>query len=210
MTPINKQLTIGMDIREFFFNYRGYTPIPLFLAFIFFAQPTPLGLVAGAFVALAGEGLRLWGVHHAGGATRTTSGVGGDELIMRGPFAYVRNPLYLGNFLVLCGLCLMAWAWMPWMVIAVMGLFALQYGLIIALEEEHLRKKFGEKYERYVANVPRFLPRLTPFRPDSAPPSSRAARAQQRKPWARTLRIERSTLLMLLLMTSAILLRWKP
>lgn len=207
-----------MDIRKFLFRHRSYTPIPLFTSFIIFAKPSRLSLTGGLVVALAGEGLRLWGVYHAGGATRTTCGVGGDALITCGPFAYVRNPLYLGNFLLLCGLCVMSWAWMPWMFTLVVALFTLQYSLIISLEEEHLRKKFGQEYEHYFAYVPRFLPRRTPFRPSFASRGSGsvplpyffkgAERGERGKRLLATLKTERSTLLMLCIMTSAIFLGW--
>ncbi|MDQ7051390.1 MAG: methyltransferase [candidate division KSB1 bacterium] len=112
-----------MDIREVFFNYRSYTPIPLLIALLIFAEPTATTYTAGLLLVILGEVLRTWAVRHAGGATRTTSGVGGDDLITHGPFAYVRNPLYLGNFFLGTGLVIMAWAWMPWMLLVFWGLF---------------------------------------------------------------------------------------
>lgn len=189
-----------MDIRPLVFKYRSYTPIPLLLAILILAHSTPASLAGGFLVTLLGQSLRLWAVSHAGGATRTTGTVGaGAELITHGPFAYVRNPLYVGNFLVALGFCLMAWAWMPWLLIIFLVLFGVQYRLIVSLEEEHLRERFGKIYADYMAQVPRFLPRFTPFRPQQIPGM----------PLRRALRIEKDTLLSTLLISLAIFLRWK-
>jgi protein-S-isoprenylcysteine O-methyltransferase Ste14 len=189
-----------MDLRRFFFKYRSYTPIPFLLAILILAKPSPASLLGGFAVTLLGEFLRFWAVSHAGGSTRTTGEAGaGVELITHGPFAYVRNPLYLGNFLIALGFCIMAAAWMPWMLLVFSALFGLQYGLIISLEEERLRQHFGKIYEDYLAQVPRFLPRLRPFRPQNVP-AMRLARA---------LKIEKDTLLSMFLITLAIFLRWK-
>jgi len=189
-----------MDFRQLFFNYRSYTPIPLLLALLIWAKPSPLSLLGGFIVAMLGQSTRLWAVSHAGGATRTTGSVGaGAELITHGPFAYVRNPLYVGNFLVALGFCLMAAAWMPWMLLIYAGLFGLQYRLIISLEEEHLRRRFGKIYEDYLKVVPRFLPRLTTFRQQNVPGM----------PLSRALKIEKDTLLSTFLVSLAIFLRWK-
>ncbi|NUO80052.1 isoprenylcysteine carboxylmethyltransferase family protein [candidate division KSB1 bacterium] len=188
-----------MDHRVFLFNYRSYTPIPLLIAILILAEPTPASLLGGFALALLGEGLRIWAVRHAGGATRTTSGVGaGAVLITHGPFAYVRNPLYLGNFLLSLGLCLMSWAWMPWMLFLFIALFGWQYWSIISLEEEHLQQRFGQAYTEYLRDVPRFLPRLTPFR----------KQALQVMPLARALKIEKNTLFSFTAVVLAIFLIW--
>lgn len=189
-----------MDFRALVFKYRSYTPIPLLLAILLFAAPLPASLAAGFVVTVLGQALRLWAVSHAGGATRTTGTVGaGAELITHGPFAYVRNPLYVGNFLIALGFCLMAWAWMPWLLLIYLVLFGLQYQMIVSLEEEHLHQRFGKIYADYLTQVPRFIPRLTPFRPQSTPGM----------PLARALRIEKDTLLNTCLISLAIFLRWK-
>jgi protein-S-isoprenylcysteine O-methyltransferase Ste14 len=113
-----------MDLRTLFFNYRSYTPIPLLLAILIWANPSSASLAVGLVLTMIGESLRIWAVRHAGGATRTTGRPGaGAELITHGPFAYVRNPLYLGNFILSFGLCVMAWAWMPWMLLVFVALF---------------------------------------------------------------------------------------
>lgn len=188
-----------MDHRVFLFNYRSYTPIPLLLAILLLAAPTPFSLIGGFALALLGEATRIWAVRHAGGATRTTSGVGaGAALITHGPFAYVRNPLYLGNFLLSLGLCVMSWAWMPWMLFLFIALFGWQYWSIISLEEEHLQQRFGAQYTEYLRNVPRFVPRLTPYRKHDAQPMA----------LARALKIEKNTLFSFTAVSLAILIIW--
>ncbi|MDZ7266420.1 MAG: isoprenylcysteine carboxylmethyltransferase family protein [candidate division KSB1 bacterium] len=189
-----------MDLRQWLFKYRSYTPIPLLLVILWLANPTPLSLISGFLIALTGESLRLWGVRHAGGATRTTGPVGaGAELITHGPFAHVRNPLYLGNFVLSLGLCVMANAWMPWMLLVFVTAFAWQYRQIIALEEEHLQQRFGQVYTDYFNHVPRFLPRLTPFKKQQV----------EVMPLRRALKIERNTLMSFAAVSLAIFLLWR-
>lgn len=156
------------DFRELVFRYRSYTPIPFLIVMAVFARPTLPSIVAGLAVMLLGETIRLWGVSIAGSETRTTGTVGGTYLITTGPFAHVRNPLYVGNMLLYVGVGILANALTPWLPLAALGWFAFQYSLIVSGEEEYLAQRFGEAYERYRAGVPRFLPRLTPYR-DTAP-----------------------------------------
>ncbi len=153
-----------MDIRQLLFTNRSFTPIPFLIVVFLFAKPTLVTLAVGFFIALIGESLRLWGVSIAGSETRTRGPVGGTYLITTGPFAYVRNPLYLGNTIIYMGIAVMSNALFPWLVFAGAAFFFLQYYLIVTLEEEHLAKKFGKEFEDYIDNVSRFLPRLKPYR----------------------------------------------
>jgi protein-S-isoprenylcysteine O-methyltransferase Ste14 len=145
------------------FEIRGYTPIPFIVLMLVYARPTALSLVVGLCLALAGEAIRFWGVAVAGTETRTTGPVGGTHLFIDGPFAYVRNPLYVGNMMMYVGVGIMSNALMPYLVILAYGFFVVQYTMIVTKEEEYLQRAFGKEYERYVQNVPRFIPRLTPY-----------------------------------------------
>lgn len=148
-----------MDVRQFFFKNRSYTPIPLAFAIIFFADPSGSATIVGFLLVLVGEIIRLNGVHHAGGATRTRK-VGAPTLCTSGPFGYVRNPLYLGNIIIYVGVVLMAGGPFMWQLLGItVAFFFLQYGLIISLEEEILTDKFGDEYRLYLTTVPRFIPR---------------------------------------------------
>ena len=72
-------------------------------------------MLSGFAVIALGEFSRLWGVAIAGSETRTTGPVGGTYLITRGPFAYVRNPLYVGNMLLYSGVGVMAKLTLIWL-----------------------------------------------------------------------------------------------
>jgi protein-S-isoprenylcysteine O-methyltransferase Ste14 len=150
-----------MDLRQRIFEYRSYTPFPFLIAMLIWAQPTILSIAAGLCVVLTGEFIRLWGVAFAGSETRTTGPVGGTYLITRGPFAYVRNPLYVGNILIYSGVGVMAHV--LWLFLAALVYFVWQYSQIISLEEEYLQKAFGDKFTEYCREVPRFIPNFRKY-----------------------------------------------
>ncbi len=83
------------------------------------------------------------------------------ELTTAGPFAFVRNPLYVGNFLLGLGVVTVVQNALT------AGLFLLGFWILyrgtIRKEEGELSGRFGASYEKYVAAVPRFFPRLTPY-----------------------------------------------
>ena len=186
-----------MDIRTAVFASRSYTPIPLLIAVLIMADPGPMTFVSGGLLVLIGESIRLWAVGYAGSATRTRH-VGAPSLITNGPYGRVRNPLYVGNFVLSLGLCVMAWAWMPYMIGIFVAAFGIQYGLIVSLEEESLRKIFGAPYEAYLAAVPRFLPRLTEY----------SAGKPARYDFGAALRSERRTFQSTAVVVVAIVTRW--
>ncbi|MEJ5261466.1 MAG: isoprenylcysteine carboxylmethyltransferase family protein [Ignavibacterium sp.] len=154
-------------LAELFFRYRSYTPIPFLILMLLFENASVSSLIIGFIIAIIGEAIRLWGVSWAGSETRTTGKVGGTFLIISGPFAYVRNPLYVGNILIYLGLGIMSFALFPYLQIIALLFFIFQYYLIVKAEEEYLFNTFGDQYKKYFNNVPRFLPRLTAYRDDS-------------------------------------------
>lgn len=162
-----------MDIRQFFFRNRGYTPIPLALIILYFSQPDVFILWIGFLILFAGEVLRIAGVRYAGGITRTTK-VGAPSLCTSGPFSYVRNPLYLGNVLMYTGIVIIAGAPNIWIMLIITWIFfIIQYGLIVSLEEETLTNLFGDKYIEYKSYVRALIPRLRPWNPsDNRKPMS--------------------------------------
>lgn len=151
------------DIRRLIFTWRSYTPIPFLAVMVWFAQPTLVSMVAGFLLIVCGEALRFWGVSIAGSETRTTGRVGGTYLITTGPFAYVRNPLYVGNMVMYAGVGVMSMALFPWLLLLAVCWFYLQYYLIVAQEEEYLAERFGAEYDDYKKGVGRFIPRLTRY-----------------------------------------------
>jgi protein-S-isoprenylcysteine O-methyltransferase Ste14 len=86
------------------------------------------------------------------------------ELTMTGPYAYTRNPLYLGSMMIAFGFAAAAGSW--WILLVLAALFLAIYMPTILSEEEYLRGRFAG-FDAYAAKVPRLLPRLTPARIDS-------------------------------------------
>ncbi len=121
-------------------------------------KPTLLSIIVGFIVALSGELIRIWAVSFAGSETRTTSGVGGTFLVTQGPYAIVRNPLYIGNILLYVGIGIMSMALFPYLQIFALLFFTFQYYCIILAEEDFLSNKFSDTFSQYRKSVKRFLP----------------------------------------------------
>ena len=115
-----------MNLSEIFFKYRSYTPIPFIIIMLLYQNSNIWSLITGFIIACMGEYLRLWGVSWAGSETRTTGNVGGTFLIISGPFAHLRNPLYLGNIMMYTGIGIMSFALFPWLQIVGLIFFSLQ------------------------------------------------------------------------------------
>jgi len=85
-----------------------------------------------------------------------------ESLAIGGPYAYTRNPLYLGSFLLGLGFTIAAGRWFLVIVFAAMLLGI--YLPVMRVESATLTRLFGKKYERYSKEVPLFLPRLSAYR----------------------------------------------
>ncbi|HAL57432.1 MAG TPA: isoprenylcysteine carboxylmethyltransferase family protein [Bacteroidetes bacterium] len=188
------------DFRKRLFHYRSYTPIPFLLAMVIFAGPTDRSMLGGGVLAVLGESIRFWGVAYAGSLTRATGSVGAPEVIVSGPFAFVRNPLYVGNIVMYVGIGIMSNALFPWLVTVAAAWFAFQYVMIVTLEEEFLEKEFGAGYLEFKSNVPRFLPRVRPYR--------HPAQEHQRPRWKEAFRSETRTLQALGLVALVLVILW--
>ena len=126
--------------------------------------------------------MRIWAVGYAGGSTRATSLGAARDLVTTGPYSYVRNPLYLGNFLLSFGVCIIANV--LWLIpVFIIGYF-IQYLPIIVVEETYLLESCGPVYQTYREQVPRFFPY---FRPYSSP-------SEHDFSWARAIKSEKRTL----------------
>src|SRR5215208_1695100 len=112
----------------------------------------------GIVIALVGQTLRAAVVGYAyivrGGKNRR---VYAEGLITGGFFAHSRNPLYVGNLLILVGLFVINNN--PWAYAIGLPFFFVGYRAIVAAEEAYLRGKFGQAYDEYARDVPRWLPR---------------------------------------------------
>lgn len=85
------------------------------------------------------------------------------SLTVSGPYAYTRNPLYLGSFLI--GLGVTVAGAMPVFILAFLAFFFLVYWRTMDEERARLSERFGQQFDRYHAAVPLFFPRFTPYRP---------------------------------------------
>ncbi len=150
---------------DFFFKYRNLL-FPLLLVSLFVIRPPSyeyLGMewlegvkdVLAVLIVLAGLGLRASVIGFAyikrGGLKKQ---VYADTLVTQGFFGVCRNPLYVGNFIIYFGVLLMHGA--PLVIVCGMAFFGFVYSAIVAAEEFFLRGKFGEAFETYCREVPRW------------------------------------------------------
>jgi protein-S-isoprenylcysteine O-methyltransferase Ste14 len=125
-------------------------------AYFWFARPTWTSLGAGFAVAAVGVLVRAV----ASGHIRKNA-----ALATTGPYAYTRNPLYLGSIIIAIGFIIAARN--VWIGVAALAMFAFIYLPVITAEEKYLRSTFPG-YDRYASEVPRFLLRFTPYRAETA------------------------------------------
>ncbi len=139
------------------FRNRGWLPVPFLLVPLLAAGAmTTRNVVAGAVLMLLGEAWRLWGVATAGTVTRRRSR-NVQKLVAHGPFAWSRNPLYVGNFLIWMGIILLSGV--LWFVPVAVVIFAAEYYFIVRYEEGVLESIFGAEYLAYKQRTPRWFPR---------------------------------------------------
>ncbi len=156
-------------MRRFFFRYRGFLFIPAGIVMLALGKPTLYSMVLGFFISLIlGEGLRIWAVGYTGVTTRAKE-VEAPHLITAGPYAYVRNPLYLGNLISWVGFCIATTGESCiWEKVLIFGMVFFSYGVIygniIPHEEDFLKTRFGGEYEEYSKDVPRLFPRLKAYK----------------------------------------------
>jgi len=141
------------------FRHRTITPVPLALAVLLIPEGREQGstalIGAGAILVALGEAIRLWGVRQIGAVSRTRSDRLGP-LVTSGPFAFVRNPLYLGNVALWAGFAVSAR--LPWLAPVIVAILAFEYHAIVRWEERLLEERLGERYHAYTSQVPRWVP----------------------------------------------------
>jgi protein-S-isoprenylcysteine O-methyltransferase Ste14 len=154
-------LTFASRLGGWLFRQRTWLPLPLAAALLLIPPESnaldPSLWITGALVVAIGEAIRLWAVHHIGAISRPRSDRLGP-LVSSGPFAVVRNPLYVGNILLWAGFAISAN--LVWFAPVAIVLLALEYHAIVRWEEGLLAERIGEPYTEYVARVPRWVPSL--------------------------------------------------
>ena len=159
-----------IQIGNFFFKYRNllfillygllFLPSPeLFTENIFQADYKTWPLVVGLFVTILGQAIRGATIGLAyivrGGKDKK---VYAEHLVSTGIFSHCRNPLYVGNILMLLGVGILANSLIY--VAIIMPLFLFIYQAIVLAEEHFLRGKFGADFDAYCAKVNRWIPSL--------------------------------------------------
>jgi protein-S-isoprenylcysteine O-methyltransferase Ste14 len=130
--------------------------IPVFVGaflLVVFAKPQFPGILIGVILIFLGESIRIWAAGHL---------QKNEVLTVTGPYAYVKNPLYIGSILITAGFCILA-----------DNIYLLAAGFLMfcfhyipykkKVEGDRLRKIFGSQFEDYDEKVPDYLPRWTPY-----------------------------------------------
>ncbi|MEY8759735.1 methyltransferase family protein [Chryseobacterium tongliaoense] len=159
-----------IQIGNFFFRYRNFLFIVLYLL-LFIPSPPLFGekfgsgyhwiaIILGLIITVSGQLVRGGTIGLAyivrGGKDKK---VYADGLVTEGIFSHVRNPLYVGNILMLLGVGILANSLLYTFI--VMPLFLLIYQCIVLAEENFLKNKFGSDFDRYTKKVHRWIPNIS-------------------------------------------------
>lgn len=127
---------------------------------------TGSGIVLPFYLALltltvAAQLFRTWAAGYVGTVARGRETYA-ETLLTAGPYAHVRNPMYLGILVIITGQAMMSGLWyappIAW------AAYAFVYSNVIPYEEGYLRQQFGDSYQAYCRAVPRLVPALHPYR----------------------------------------------
>jgi len=140
-----------MNAAAFFARWRVRLGYPLAIVVLWLARPTPQSILAGALVGTVG----LWIRARAAGHLHKQ-----EILTVTGPYAFTRNPLYLGSFILVIGAATAGHSW--WSALILFAYFALFYSFVMRREERELYQHHGEAFKEYARSVPLFFPRVTP------------------------------------------------
>ncbi len=138
-------------VRGFLLKIR--VPLALTAAGLLIAYADPGWFLPALGVSLAGELFQLW----CFGTLHKKKGLSAN-----GPYAVVRNPMYIGRYFLILGVLMLPGV--PWLLPLFTVLYYFYMSNRVRREEETLRGIFGKEYEAYCAEVPRFLPASRPFR----------------------------------------------
>ena len=135
----------------------GWIPLPLRVA----PPARSVMLIAGALLYIPGMALVLWGRFALGKNYFVSTGMGAQlfsdqQLVINGPYAFVRHPMYVGLALAAWGALLIYFTWTT----VYFAVFAPMLFLRVRREEQALAAEFGEQWRAYCQRVPAFFPRL--------------------------------------------------
>jgi len=138
---------------NFFVRWRVRLGYPLAIAVLYFSQPTPRSILIGALAGALGLGVRAY----AAGYLHKQ-----EVLTVSGPYAYTRNPLYLGSAILALGAGIATSSWISALILIVY--FAVFYSIVMQREANELHLRHGAAFAEYARTVPLFVPRLTAAR----------------------------------------------
>ncbi len=143
-------------------NVSKIRKIPLFigaLLLVIFARPGQPGMTIGIILIAIGEGIRIWAAGHL---------QKNEALTVTGPYAYVKNPLYIGSILITAGYCILADN--IYLLAAATFMFCFYYiPYKKKVEADRLKRIFGSPFEDYDQKVPDYLPRREPYSNQKSP-----------------------------------------
>jgi protein-S-isoprenylcysteine O-methyltransferase Ste14 len=135
---------------SFFVRWRVRLGYPLAIAVLYFSNPTPRSILLGAVAGIVG----LWLRTYAAGYLHKQ-----EVLTVTGPYAYTRNPLYLGSAVLALAVGIATRSWISASILIIY--FAVFYTVVMRKEESELRPRHGAAFDQYAHAVPLFIPRLT-------------------------------------------------
>jgi protein-S-isoprenylcysteine O-methyltransferase Ste14 len=137
----------------FFIRWRVRLGYPLAVVVLWLSCPTPRSIFAGGLVGVLGLLIRAF----AAGYLHKH-----EVLTVAGPYAYTRNPLYLGSAILALGTGIATRSWFSAAILLIY--FATFYPMVVRREERELHTRHGPSFEEYAREVPMFFPRLRPGR----------------------------------------------
>lgn len=140
-------------------RFRQFLGLSFIVLVSVFSGPHYRGVfIAGAVLILLGVVIRLVASGH----------IKKDKVLATdGPYAYVRHPLYVGNFAILVGFCLAAGVW--WALPLFILFWIAFYPPAIRTEDARLRRLFSQEWDAWSAQTRALIPRLRPYRPGASP-----------------------------------------
>ncbi len=155
-----------MKFRRFIYRTRGLYLLCALLVVLWLKHRTGAHLGVRTYLVLlaaviAAQGFRTWAAGFVGTTARGRE-PSAPALLTAGPYAYVRNPMYLGILVIVTATGLMSGLWYAPLI--VWAAYAFVYGNVIPYEEAYLRQRFGEQYQAYAQAVPRLVPTFRPYR----------------------------------------------
>ena len=145
----------------FFARWRVRLGYPLAILVLWFARPNLRSILAAIPLGLLGLLVRASAAGHLHKQ---------EVLTMTGPYAYTRNPLYLGSAILTLAAAIATYSWISAAILCIY--FALFYSFVMRREEGELRRHHGASFDEYARAVPLFFPRLLPAKAASGTGSS--------------------------------------